>query len=75
MKIENGVLYVDKALENVDASEFMSVIYQEDIREIVIQNSELSSAILQLLMCVAANKKVVSHERYLQLLFENVRYR
>lgn len=75
MKIEKGILYIEKTMDNADANEFASVIYQDDIQEVVIQNNELSSSILQLLMCVAQTKKVSSEDSYLQLLFENLRYR
>ncbi len=70
MEVKDGKLFLNEELTNEDIGKLNEIIQKDGIDEIIIENDNLSSGIIQLLWC--SQKPIKSESDFLNKLFENV---
>ena len=74
MKIEDNVLVIESELNDENASELLATIEQDSIEKIKIENDNISSSCLQILICAKKDKPVEYNSSFLEKIFTNISY-
>jgi len=72
MRLENEVLIIDTPLEDENVEEFYEAAKQDEIKTIRIENSNISSAALQV-MWNLKDKEIEVEDEFLSKFFDNVK--
>ena len=72
MRTEDGVLYLDEAIEDESVEELVAILSQDDIKKVHISSSSIAPASLQLLLSTSKTKEVEVEDEFIKKLFENV---
>ncbi len=71
MRVEGEKIVIDEPVENEQLEGFMNEITQHEIKEIVIENPQLDSSVLQAIFCFK-EKTIKCSDNFLNKIFENV---
>ena len=71
MRVEGEKIVIDEPVENEQLEEFMREISQQEIKEIVIENPQIDSSVLQAILCLK-EKTIKCSDNFLNKIFENV---